>query len=79
VTCAEGLPEFFSNVLHYAVVFPVIALTAAVPGFGGIAAGAVSIAKLPFFVFVVLALVAFVASLERKPRSGIPKSQERTP
>lgn len=49
--------------LHYAVVFFVIALVAALFGFGGIAAGAVDIAKLLFFVFVVLAIVSFLASL----------------
>jgi uncharacterized membrane protein YtjA (UPF0391 family) len=52
--------------LHYAVVFLVIALIAAVFGFGGIAAGAVEIAKLLFFVFIILAVVSFVASLLRK-------------
>ncbi|MBE7941382.1 MULTISPECIES: DUF1328 domain-containing protein [Ramlibacter] len=46
--------------LHYAVVFLVIALIAAVFGFGGIAAGAVSIAKILFFVFIVLAVIAFI-------------------
>jgi uncharacterized membrane protein YtjA (UPF0391 family) len=53
-------------VLHYAVVFLVIALIAAVLGFGGIAAGAATIAKLLFFFFVVLAAIAFVLSLKRK-------------
>ena len=38
--------------LHYAVVFFIIALIAAVFGFGGIAAGAVGIAKILFFVSV---------------------------
>ena len=52
--------------LHYAVVFLVIALIAAVFGFGGIAAGAVEIAKLLFFVFVILAVVSFIVSLLRK-------------
>ena len=52
--------------LHYAVVFLVIALIAAVFGFGGIAAGAVEIAKLLFFVFVIMAAVAFVVSLVRR-------------
>lgn len=51
--------------LHYAVVFFVIALIAAVFGFGGIAAGAVGIAKLLFFVFIVLAAVSFVVNLVR--------------
>ena len=39
--------------LYYAVVFFVIALIAAVFGFGGIAAGAAGIAKILFFVFLV--------------------------
>ena len=46
--------------LHYAVVFLVIALVAALFGFGGIAAGAVGIAKILFFVFIILAVVAFL-------------------
>lgn len=52
--------------LHYAIVFLVIALIAALFGFGGIAAGAVEIAKILFFVFVILAVVSFVISLGRK-------------
>jgi uncharacterized membrane protein YtjA (UPF0391 family) len=46
--------------LHYAVVFFVIALIAALFGFGGIAAGAVGIAKVLFFVFIVLAVASFL-------------------
>lgn len=46
--------------LYWAVVFFVIALVAAVFGFGGIAASAVGIAKILFFVFLVLAIVSFV-------------------
>jgi len=46
--------------LHYAVVFFVLALTAAVLGFSGIAAGAVGIAKLLFVVFLVLAIGTFI-------------------
>jgi len=45
--------------LYYAAVFLLIALVAAVLGFGGIAAGAAEIAKILFFVFLVL----FVGSL----------------
>ena len=52
--------------LHYSVVFLVIALIAAVFGFGGIAAGAVEIAKILFFIFAVMAIVGFVISLVRK-------------
>jgi uncharacterized membrane protein YtjA (UPF0391 family) len=46
--------------LYYAVVFFVIALVAAFFGFGGIAAGAVSIAKILFFLFLVLAVVSLI-------------------
>ncbi|AVP57055.1 MULTISPECIES: DUF1328 domain-containing protein [Pulveribacter] len=52
--------------LHYAVVFLVIALVAALFGFGGIAAGAVGIAKVLFFVFVIMAVVTFILSLMRR-------------
>jgi uncharacterized membrane protein YtjA (UPF0391 family) len=47
------------TMLYWAAVFFIIALIAAVLGFGGIAAGAAGIAKILFFVF----LVAFVVSL----------------
>ena len=52
--------------LHYAVVFFVIALIAALFGFGGIAAGAVEIGKILFFVFAVLAAASFLFGLTRK-------------
>ena len=52
--------------LHYAVVFLVIALIAAVFGFGGIAAGAVGIAKILFFVFIALAVISFLVGLVKK-------------
>jgi uncharacterized membrane protein YtjA (UPF0391 family) len=46
--------------LHWSLVFLVIALIAAVLGFGGIAGTAVGIAKILFFVFLVLWLVSFL-------------------
>ena len=52
--------------LHYSVIFLLIALGAAVFGFGGIAAGAVEIAKILFFIFAIIAIVTFVISLVRK-------------
>jgi uncharacterized membrane protein YtjA (UPF0391 family) len=52
--------------LHYAVVFLVIALVAALFGFGGIAASAVGIAKVLFIVFLVLAVVSFIFGLMRR-------------
>ena len=53
--------------LHYAVVFLVIALIAAVLGFGGIAADAEGLAKLLFYVFAGLSALAFALGLRRKP------------
>ncbi len=52
--------------LHYAVVFFVIALIAALFGFGGIAAGAVEIAKVLFFIFLVLFIVSLILGLFRR-------------
>lgn len=52
--------------LRYAVIFLVIALIAAVLGFGGIAAGAVDIAKILFFVFIAIAVITFIVSLINK-------------
>ena len=49
--------------LHMAAVFFVIALVAAVFGFGGIAAGAVEIAKILFFIFLVMFVVTLVMGL----------------
>ncbi len=52
--------------LYYAVVFLVIALIAAVFGFGGIASSAVGIAQVLFLIFIVLAVVSFVFGLLRR-------------
>jgi uncharacterized membrane protein YtjA (UPF0391 family) len=52
--------------LHYALVFFVIALFAALFGFGGIAASAVQIGKILFVVFLILALASFLMGTLRK-------------
>ena len=52
--------------LHYAVVFFIIALIAAVFGFGGIAAGASEIARILFYVFLVVFLVTLVLGALRR-------------
>jgi uncharacterized membrane protein YtjA (UPF0391 family) len=54
-----------STMLHYAVVFFVIALIAALFGFGGIAAGAAGIAKILFVVFIILAIATFLFGRNR--------------
>jgi uncharacterized membrane protein YtjA (UPF0391 family) len=63
--CSEGSERI--PVLHYAVVFLVIALIAAVLGFGGIAADAAGLAKLLFYVFAGLSALAFALGFTRKP------------
>jgi uncharacterized membrane protein YtjA (UPF0391 family) len=54
------------TMLHYAVVFFIIALIAAVFGFGGIAVGAAGIAKILFIVFLIGAVVSFLLSMGRR-------------
>ena len=51
--------------LGWAVTFLVIALIAAVLGFGGIAGTAVGIAKILFFVFLALAVLSFLFGRSR--------------
>ncbi|MCA9659735.1 MAG: DUF1328 domain-containing protein [Myxococcales bacterium] len=51
--------------LYYTVVFFVLALIAAALGFGGIAAGAASIAQILFIGFLIVALLTGVAHLAR--------------
>ena len=46
--------------LHWSLMFLVIALIAAVLGFGGLAGTAIGIAKILFFVFLILWLVSFL-------------------
>ena len=52
--------------LYYAVVFLVIALVAALFGFGGIAAGATEIAKILFYIFILVAVISLVVGLVRR-------------
>ena len=46
--------------LGWAVTFLIIALIAAVLGFGGIAAASAGIAKILFFIFLVMCVIFFV-------------------
>ena len=52
--------------LQWAAVFFVIAIIAAIFGFGGIAAGAVEIAKILFFIFIVVFAVTLILGLLRR-------------
>lgn len=52
--------------LNYTVIFLVIALVAGLFGFTGIAAGAVEIAKILFFIFIVLFVASLIMGLTRR-------------
>ena len=71
VKCGKSLPRQSIKsleviMLKWAAIFFVIAIVAAVLGFGGIAAGASEIAKILFFVFVVIFLVTLIMGMMRK-------------
>ena len=51
--------------LHYAIIFFIIAIIAAVFGFGGIASSAAGIAQILFVNFLVLAIASFFFGRKR--------------
>ena len=54
------------NLLHYAIVFLVVALIAAAVGFGGVAGVAMEGARLLFWVFIVLFVISLLGGLARR-------------
>lgn len=54
--------------LYWAAVFFIIALVAAMFGFGGVASTAGGMAKILFYLFVVLFVVSLVAGVGRRGR-----------
>jgi len=56
----------FGNLLHWAITFLVIALIAALFGFGGVAGTAMAGAKILFWVAIIVALVTFLFSMLRR-------------
>jgi uncharacterized membrane protein YtjA (UPF0391 family) len=54
------------GLLHYAVVFLVVALIAAAIGFGGVAGIAMEGARLLFWVFIVLFVISLIAGFLRR-------------
>ncbi len=54
--------------LYWTLVFFIVSIIAAVFGFGGVASASADIAKIMFFIFLVLFVVSLVAGLVR--RSG---------
>lgn len=53
--------------LNWALTFLIVALIAAALGFGGIAGSAMGIAKVLFFVFLVLFVVSLIGGGFRRP------------
>jgi len=54
------------SLLHYAVVFLVVALVAAFLGFGGVAGTAMEGARILFWVAIVLFVIALIGGLVRR-------------
>lgn len=54
------------NLLHWAVVFLVVAIVAALLGFGGVAGTAMEGARLLFWVAIVLLVISVVLGLIRR-------------
>lgn len=52
-------------ILRWVIIFLVITLLAALLGFSGLAAGAASMAKIVFYIFIVLLAVSLIAGLAR--------------
>jgi len=52
--------------LYYALVFFLIALVAAAFGFGGIAGASIGIARILFFLFLIVFLVTLVMGVARR-------------
>jgi uncharacterized membrane protein YtjA (UPF0391 family) len=59
-------PERRLDMLYYALVFLLVAILAGVFGFTGIAVASAGIAKILFFVFIVLFLVSLVTHAARR-------------
>lgn len=55
--------------LYYALFFFIIAIVAAVFGFGGIAAGAVSVGKILCAIFLILAIISLAVNFSRRGRA----------
>lgn len=55
----------FGNLLHWAIIFLVVALVAALLGFGGVAGTAMEGARILFYVAIVVAVIFFAMNMLR--------------
>ncbi len=60
-----------TTMLRWTIIFLVVAIIAAIFGFGGIAAGAASIAKNLFYIFLVLFVISLIAGRGRGVRDPL--------
>jgi uncharacterized membrane protein YtjA (UPF0391 family) len=61
-----GAPAMRNIMLYYAVVFLVIALVAGLLGFGFVFFAAAEVARILFFIFIVLFLVSLISHASRR-------------
>ncbi len=59
-------PSEVMDMLYWALVFFVVSIVAALFGFGNIAAGSADIARILFFVFIVLFVISLIMGLVRR-------------
>ena len=71
-TAGEGVAQTEAIMIGWAITFLIIALIAAVLGFGGIAGVAVEFAKILFFVAIILFAIAAVVGLVRGRAPTVP-------
>jgi len=57
------------SLLHYAVIFLVVAIVAAIFGFGGVAGTAMGGAKMLFWAAIVLFVISAIVGLVRRGRA----------
>lgn len=58
-----------ATMLYWTVIFLVVALVAALFGFGGIAASAAGIAQILFYIFIILFVVSLIMQLAGRGRT----------
>jgi len=68
IRCRIYRPGNGYHMLYYSLVFLVVAIVAGLLGFGAIAFAAAGIAKLLFFIFLILFLVSMITHLGRGQR-----------
>jgi uncharacterized membrane protein YtjA (UPF0391 family) len=56
--------------LYWALLFLIIALIAAIFGFGGIVVAAAGIARILFYIFVIMFIISLIVALANRPTTA---------